>query len=120
MRYSIFFTLLMCLCFNTFCQDTICTMIQTNRIIEFNYYTNEVLNIAPTEGSYFINVREEEVLVLHLYDKIDASREIITTFPDNSQLNDIFESKNNVYYSPTGPVIIEVKNPIVKAWIKKE
>ena len=96
---------------NTYAQDTICTMIQTDRVIEFNYYTNDVINVAPIEGSYFINVREGEVLVLHLYDKIDALRDIITTFPDNSQLNDRFNSKSNIYYSHLGPVIVEIKKP---------
>ena len=90
-------------------QDTTCTMIQTNRVLEFNYKTNEVINIAPTNGSYFINVRAGEVCALHLYDKVDATRVVITTFPDNSQLSDLFESKSNVYFSPTGPCIVEVK-----------
>ena len=113
MRDLILFGLFTVLSFNTYAQDTICTMIQTDRVIEFNYYTNDVINVAPTEGSYFINVREGEVLVLHLYDKIDAVREIITTFPNNSQLNNMFDSKSNVYYSPLGPVIIEIKKPAI-------
>ena len=105
-------TILVTLFFNGYSQDTICTMVQTDRVIEFDYYTNKVINIVPTDGSYFVNVRENEVLVLHLYDKIDASRKIITTFPDSSQVNDIFKSRSNVYYSPLGPVIIEIKRPI--------
>jgi len=86
-------------------------MIQTDRVIELNYYTNDVINVVPILGSYFINVRAGEVLVLHLYDKIDALRDIITTFTDNSQTNDIFNIKSNVYYSPLRPVIIEIKKP---------
>jgi uncharacterized protein (DUF1330 family) len=90
-------------------QDTTCTMIQTDRVLEFNYKTNEVINVVPNKGSYFINVRDGEVLVLHLYDKIDTVRTVITTFPDNSQLIGIFNSKADVYYSPLGPCIVEVK-----------
>jgi len=111
MRYLILYSLFIAFCLNAYCQDTICTMIQSDRVIEFNYYTNNVINVAPIEGCYFINVREGEILVLHLYDKIDALRDIITTFPDNSQLNDTFKSKSNVYYSPLGPVIVEIKKP---------
>lgn len=109
MRNLILFSLFSLLGFSTYAQDTICTMIQSDRVIEFNYYTNDVINVAPTEGGYFINVREGEVLVLHLYDKMDTVREVITTFPDNSQLNDVFDSKSNIYYSPIGPVIVEIK-----------
>ena len=105
-------SILSVLFFSAYSQDTICTMVQTDRVIEFDYFANKVINVAPTDGSYFVNVRKNEVLVLHLYDKINASREIITTFPDNSQLNDIFESRSNVYYSPLGPVIVEIKKPI--------
>lgn len=90
-------------------QDTTCTMVQQSRIIEFDYKTNEIINIAPVNGSYFISIRKGEVCVLHLYDKIHAKRVIITTFPDNSQLNNTFNSKSNVYYSPVGPCIVEVK-----------
>ena len=111
MRYLTLYSLFTAFALNAYAQDTICTMIQSDRVIEFNYYTNNVINVAPIEGSYFINVREGEVLVLHLYDKMNALRNIITTFPDNSQLNDIFSSKSNVYYSPLGPVIIEIKKP---------
>ena len=112
MKKLILCAILSTLLFKVYSQDTICTMVQTDRVLEFDYFANKVINVAPTDGSYFVNVRENEVLVLHLYDKIDASREIITTFPDNSQLNDIFESKSNIYYSPLGPVIVEIKKPI--------
>ena len=111
MRYLTLYSLFIAFSLNAYSQDTICTMIQPDRVIVFNYYTNNVINMAPTEGSYFINVREGEILVLHLYDKIDALRDIITTFPDNSQLNDTFNSKSNIYYSPLGPVIVEIKKP---------
>ena len=111
MRYLTLYSLFTAFGLNLYAQDTICTMIQSDRVIEFNYYTNNVINVAPIDGSYYINVREGEVLVLHLYDKMDAVRDIITTFPDNSQLNDTFNSKSNIYYSPLGPVIVEIKKP---------
>ena len=90
-------------------QDTICTMIQPNRAIEFDYKTNQIVLTTPCSSDYYIYVRKNEVLALHLYDKVDATREIITTFPDNSQLNNVFESKSNLYYRPTGPCVVTIR-----------
>ena len=105
---------------NVFSQDTTCTMVQQNRVLEFNYKTNEVINLVPNTGNYFINVREGEVLVLHLYDKEARIREIITTYPDNHQIINTFDSKDNVYYSPIGPLIVEVKESTMPHLINSE
>ena len=74
-----------------------------------DYKTNQIVLTTPCSSDYYIYVRKNEVLALHLYDKVDATREIITTFPDNSQLNNVFESKSNLYYSPTGPCVVTIR-----------
>lgn len=111
MRYLMLFTLFTSLYFNTYSQDTICTMISQNKVLEFQYNPSKIINKVYVDGSYYINVRKDEILVLHLYDKIEQNRKIVTSFPDNSKYSYTFSSKNDIYYSPLGPVIVEIKKP---------
>ena len=90
-------------------QDTICTMISQNKVLEFQHNPSKILNKVYISGSYYINVRKNEILVLHLYDKTEQNRQIVTTFPNNSHYSYTLPSKNDVYYSQIGPCIVEVK-----------
>ena len=58
-------------------QDTICTMVKTDEVIEFNYQTSKVIERENYKGIVFIEVKNGEVLCLHLYDKVKRKRKIM-------------------------------------------
>jgi hypothetical protein len=63
------------------------------------------------KGIVFIKVGYREILCLHLYDDKLRVRKVIITYPDGEQVVEVLDSKDNVYYSPIGPVTMEVKKP---------
>ena len=93
-------------------QDTTCTYFVGKRVIEFNYYTNEILYEKVHDSKYYeINLTYGDVLCLDLSDDKIRTRKVITTFFDGTTRQDILDSKNNVYYSPRGAVKILVGKP---------
>ena len=99
---------------NSYSQDTICTYFTGERIIEFDYQTSEIISETEMERkSYTIDVGYREVLCLDLSDGKKRFRKVITTYDDGEQISQKLESKDNVYYSPIGPVSIEVRIPTI-------
>jgi hypothetical protein len=93
-------------------QDTTCTYFTGKRVIEFNYYTNEILYEKVHDSKYYeINLEYGDVLCLDLSDEKVRTRKVITTFFDGSTREDILDSKDNVYYSPRGTVKVLVGKP---------
>jgi hypothetical protein len=93
-------------------QDTTCTYFVGKRVIEFNYYTNEILYESEHNSKYYeINLEYGDVLCLDFSDEKVRTRKVITTFFDGSFREDILDSKDNVYYSPRGAVKIQVGKP---------
>tara|TARA_R110002020_G_scaffold399730_1_gene609564 strand:- start:152 stop:505 length:354 start_codon:yes stop_codon:yes gene_type:complete len=92
-------------------QDTTCTMVKRNEVVEFNYRTSEIIEREDYKGIVFIEVGYREVLCLHLFDNKLRVRKVIITYPNGEQTFEVVDSKDNVYYSPIGPVTIEVKRP---------
>tara|TARA_R100000700_G_C3135413_1_gene119074 strand:- start:307 stop:663 length:357 start_codon:yes stop_codon:yes gene_type:complete len=93
-------------------QDTTCTYFVGKRVIEFNYYTNEILYETAHNSKYFkINIKYGDVLCLDFSDEKVRTRKVITTFFDGSTREDILDSKDNVYYSPRGAVEVLVGKP---------
>ena len=90
-------------------QDTICTMVKVDEVLEFNYKTSEVIERESYEGTVLIEVGYREVLCLHLYDKVKRKRKVITTYSDGHRHVDRLQSKDNVYYSKVGPLTVEVE-----------
>ena len=90
-------------------QDTICTMVKGNEVLEFNYQTSEVIEREDYKGIVFIEVKDGEILCLHLYDKVKRKRKVTITYPDGEQVIDKLDSKNNVYFSQIGPLTVDVK-----------
>jgi len=90
-------------------QDTICTMVQLDRVLEFNYQTNEIINKEYYSGIVFIEVKDKEVLCLHLYDKKKNKRKVTVTYPDGEQVVQTLDSKANVYFTQIGPLTVDVK-----------
>ena len=90
-------------------QDTTCTYFVGKRVIEFNYYTNEILHESKHNSKYYeINIEYGDVLCLDFSDEKLRTRKVITTYFDGSFREDILDSKDNVYYSPRGAVKIQV------------
>jgi len=106
-------TILSILFFNSYSQDTICTMVRLHEVVEFNYQTNEVASRYDSKKPAIINVGYQEVLCLHLYDEKKRFRKVITTYDDGEKTTHILESKDNVYYSPLGVVKVEVRRPTI-------
>ena len=102
-------TILSTLFINSYSQDTICTMIEPNRVIEFNYETSEIINIDNYSGIVFIEVNDGEVLCLHLYDKKKRARKVIITYPDGEQVVQTLDSESNVYFTQIGPLTVDVQ-----------
>jgi len=90
-------------------QDTICTMVQLDRVLEFNYKTSEVINKENYNGIVFIEVKDGEVLCLHLYDKKKNKRKVTITYPDGEQVVQRLDSESNVYFTKIGPLTVDVK-----------
>ena len=53
-------------------------------------------------------VKENELLRLHLYDKEERNRKLITIKGNDTTIN-IVPSKDYIYYSPLGPLKLEIK-----------
>ena len=92
-------------------QDTICTMVRGKEIVEFNYQNNEIINREDYKGNVYIEVGYREVLCLHLYDEKLRVRKVITTYPSGMRLVEVLDSKDDTYYTPVGPLTIEVRKP---------
>ena len=93
-------------------QDTTCTYFVGKRVIEFNYYTSEILYEKVHDSKYYeINLTYGDVLCLDFSDEKIRTRKVITTFFDGTWREDILDSKDNVYYSPRGAVKIQVGKP---------
>ena len=90
-------------------QDTICTMVKMDEVIEFDFKTSEVISREDYKGIVFIEVKNGEVLCLHLYDKVRRKRIVTTTYPNGEQVVHKLDSKSNVYFSQIGPLTVDVK-----------
>ena len=93
-------------------QDTTCTYFEGQRVIEFNYYTSEILyEVKHNNKFYEINLEYGDVLCLDLNDMKSRVRKVITIFFDGESKTEVLKSKNNVYYSPRGAVKVKVSKP---------
>jgi hypothetical protein len=90
-------------------QDTTCTMIKPNKVIEFDYKTSEIINIDNYSGIVFIEVKDGEVLCLHLYDNKRRKRKVTITYPNGEQVVQRLDSESNVYFTQIGPLTVDVK-----------
>ena len=114
MKKSMLCLILSTLFFNAYPQDTTCTYFTGKRVLEFNYYTSEILHEEEqSERFYEIELTYGDVLCLDFSDEKKRYRKVITTFFDGTFREDILESKDNVYYSPRGSVKILVGRPSI-------
>jgi|TARA_R110002167_G_scaffold365355_1_gene589749 hypothetical protein len=93
-------------------QDTTCTYLSNEKVLEFNYYTSEVLHQSVNKNKYYdINVKYGDVLCLDFYDKKNVSRKVTLTFFDGETVTEILKSKDNYYYTPKGVTKVTVGKP---------
>ena len=83
-------------------QDTLCLMVKQKEILEFNYYTSEILNRMNWKGAVYYNIKGKDVLCLHLYDKQNKVRKVIINGKE-----EILNSKSTLYYI-SGPAKIAI------------
>jgi len=93
-------------------QDTTCTYFCGKEIYEFDYYMDTVLYVTKQNSKYYeINLKYGDVLCLDLSDEKKRTRKVIVTFFDGSVLEDVLDSKDNVYFSPQGAIKVLVGKP---------
>jgi len=105
-------SILSILFFNAYPQDTTCTVVMVNKIYEFQYRPTKLLDKRNYNGYVYLEVKENEVLALHLYDKEEKFRKIFVYYPFNEgEAQKVktytLESKSNVYFF-NGPKEIAV------------
>ena len=93
-------------------QDTTCTYFTGKKVIEFDYYSNEILYETKQNSKYYnIKVKYGDVLCLDLSDGKNRVRKVITTFFDGSYREDVLDSKDDVYFSPKGTAKVSIGKP---------
>tara|TARA_R100000152_G_C6569875_1_gene37575 strand:- start:116 stop:466 length:351 start_codon:yes stop_codon:yes gene_type:complete len=96
-------------------QDTLCTYFKGKRVLEFDYYKDEILfEVKQKNKFYEINIEYGDVLCLHFSDEENRVRKVITTFWDGEIVKHTLDSKDNVYFSPMGVVKVLVGRPKIK------
>jgi hypothetical protein len=90
-------------------QDTTCTYFKGKQVIEFDYQTSDIVYEANQEKRFYdVEVEYGNVLCLHLSDKKNKVRKVITTFFDGTTITEILDSGDDVYYSPQGTTKVSV------------
>ena len=93
-------------------KDTVCTYFTDDLVTEFDYQTSVILYEDVQDVEFWdIELIEGQVLVLDLSDQKKRYRKVIITWPDGEIDSQVFESKDNVQYSPKGPLKISVGLP---------
>jgi len=93
-------------------QDTTCTYFTGKNVIEFDYYTSEILYETKQNSRYYdIKVKYGDVLCLDLSDHKNRVRKVKITFFDGESISETVKSKDNVYYSPKGTAKVSVGKP---------
>ena len=93
-------------------QDTTCTYFTGKEVVEFDYYTSEILYETKQNSRYYdIKVKYGDVLCLDLSDHKNRVRKVKITFFDGKSITETVKSKDNVYYSPRGTAKVSVGRP---------
>ena len=93
-------------------KDTVCTYFTGNRVVEFDYQTSAYLYEDEQDVEFWdIELIEGQVLSLDLSDHKKRYRKVIVTWPDGEIDSQVFESKENIIYSPKGPLKVSIGLP---------
>ena len=83
----------------SYSQDTLCIMVCLDRVLHFDYSTNEIIDKEYTRDEVEIKVKDNEVLVLHFFDGKRRFRDVETVFSDGDYIYDTFKTRNEVLYT---------------------
>ena len=83
----------------SYAQDTLCVMVCLDRVLHFDYSTNEIIGKEYTHDEVEIKVKDNEVLVLHFFDGKRRFRDVTIVFDDEDHTHDTFKTKDKVLYS---------------------
>ena len=97
----------------SYSQDTLCVMICLDEVIDLNYKPSKITNRTDHKGDFEINVREGEVMCLHLCDEKRRYRDVTTTFEDGDHIQNTFDSFDNVVFTREswGNITIRISEP---------
>ena len=85
--------------------DTTCTMVTKKEILEWCYDTDYLLDSLLHKGEYTMQVPENEVKCLHLFDdKWWSIRKVTIIYPDGEVWQDVLNASDHVYYTDPGPL----------------
>ena len=93
-------------------QDTTCTYFTGKEVYEFDYYADTILYIDRQYTKYYnINVKEGNVLCLHLSDRKNKLRKVTIEYSNGEVVYKVLNSKEHVYYTKPGAVRVRVSRP---------
>lgn len=93
-------------------QDTLCTYFNGKNVYHFDYQADTILSVdEQTTKFYEINIKYGDVLCLDLSDDKTRVRKVITVFFDGQSVEQVLDSKNDVYYTSVGVTKVLVGKP---------
>ena len=93
-------------------QDTTCTYFTGKRVLEFDYKMDTILYEQEHKTKFFdITVKYGDVLCLDLSDDKTRVRKVITVFFDGQSVEQVLDSKDDVYYTNVGVTKVLVGRP---------
>ena len=87
------------LCLHALAQDTLYVMVRVHEVLYFEDSSNEIIDRFDHEGDFQVRVNENDVLLLHLFDKKKHFRDVTMTFNDGLVTHNTYESTSLVLYS---------------------
>ena len=93
-------------------QDTLCTYFTGKDVYHFDYQQDTILSIdKQTTKFYQVNLEYGDILCLHFNDEKSKVRKVVITFWNGETIEQVLDSKDNVYYSSIGVTKVEVGRP---------
>jgi len=119
---TILITAFLLVCTSISAQDTLYIMIRLNEVVYFDNSTMEIFDRHDNAGDFQIRVEEEEVLLLHLFDKEKYYRDVTMTFSDSLITHNTYESMSELLYtSDTWPAfVVDVSEPRREGSVEKK
>ena len=95
-------------------QDTLCTYFTGKDVYHFDYQQDTILSIdKQTTKFYQVNLEYGDILCLHFNDEKSKVRKVIITFWNGETIEQVLDSKDNVYYSTLGVIKVLVGRPYI-------
>ena len=89
----------MLVCATISAQDSLYVMVRLNEVLYFNPSGTEITDRFDYAGDFSMQVKNGEVLQLHLFDKEKYYRDVTMTFYDGAVLHEIHDSSTKLLTS---------------------